>query len=165
MLLYQLEHVPGRRVEAMLADDGHLDATLVLDAQHLLDGLMADLHRLFDDDMAATAHGLTSYVAMQTTRSTNVDDVQLLTVQHLLYVGIWRGAIAVRELLRLLSNHIGHRNQTRIGKAADGLRMRGTDHATTDDPEADLLRHETPFPHTLLLKRLISQEFPRAPGT
>src|SRR5260370_30787060 len=99
MLLHQLIHLPGGRVEAMLADDGHLDATLLLDAQHLLDGPVAHLHRLFDDDMAATAHGLTGYVAMQTTRSTNVDDRQLLTVQHLLDVALWRGPLAVRQAL------------------------------------------------------------------
>jgi hypothetical protein len=48
----------------------------------------------------------------------------------------------LRQVLCLLGDHIGHGHQTRIGNTADGPRMRGTDHAAADGPEADLPCHE-----------------------
>ncbi len=51
LLLYQVIHLAGGRIEAVLADDGQLHAGLLLHAQHLRNRRATDLHRFLDDHM------------------------------------------------------------------------------------------------------------------
>ena len=51
LLLNQVMHLAGDRIEAVLANDSQLHAGLLLHPQHLLNRLAADIHWFLDDHM------------------------------------------------------------------------------------------------------------------